>query len=230
MEKLEGREEVEERVEEMDEKEKEEMVGEEMEKVENLFNNIEIETMMNDYTDVQFHMHLFSGSDELLLTKIDAVFDNSVYDPELIATNQYTTLELHSIGGALAVLPISYLFSFFAGELPRAYQDMITNRIDGPFGDGFYPLVLALAVSLLFALRPYFQHKLVYHADSFFFFTFNTFCYYFIMMAFIIFIDTEDNVPTTHGLAILISAFSYFLFYYGKTRAKRVRIVSGLLC
>ena len=39
------------------------------------FENLEVEAMIDDYDHVQFNMHLFTGKNEIFLSKLDSIFD-----------------------------------------------------------------------------------------------------------------------------------------------------------
>mmetsp|Transcript_26443 Transcript_26443/g.23393 ORF Transcript_26443/g.23393 Transcript_26443/m.23393 type:complete len:132 (-) Transcript_26443:1317-1712(-) len=74
--------------------------------------NYELETLISDYEQLAFHMHLFSGMDDLTLSKIDYVMDNPTYDSDLIGITEQCTFELYGIGGALSLFPLSCFAAF----------------------------------------------------------------------------------------------------------------------
>lgn len=126
--------------------------------------------MLQDYEDVHFHMHFFTGADDLSLSKIDSVMDNTIYDMEYVGINLETTLELHAVAGSLALFPISCFCSYFNYEVPEAYEKLVGKEIDGPFGDGYIPFIIAMIFSVLYGCRPFFLNNMVYrHTFDFYF-------------------------------------------------------------
>ena len=63
-------------------------------------------------------MHLFAGSDDVALSKMDSVFDSIVYDNETVGIDLKTTIELHLFGGALALAPLTCICALLNGEIP----------------------------------------------------------------------------------------------------------------
>ncbi|CDW87345.1 UNKNOWN [Stylonychia lemnae] len=130
-------------------------------KIENdFFENLELEAMIDHYDHVQLHMHLFNGKDDIVLSKLDSIFDQAIYDDQMVGTCDYTTYELHSVSGALGAFPLTLLGSFLAGEMPEAYHDLLNGKIVGPMGESYGPVAVVSVFSILFALRPYFLHKI----------------------------------------------------------------------
>lgn len=169
--------------------------------------------MLNDYREIPKYAHLFTGKDDLTLTKLDQIFDLPIYDSCLIATSESTTYELHAIGGAMIVCPLSLLCSFWRGELPYAYEALIGGvqiggSVTGPFGNGFTALIVTLFFSVMFALRPYFLHKLVFYTNSFVYFSVDMMCFYFILVLSVVFVDLNTTIPVTRAIAVLLSAFA----------------------
>lgn len=56
-----------------------------------------LEELVEDYVESNRNAHLFSGHDDLLLTKYDSIFDSMVYDTEYFTTDIPATVELYSI-------------------------------------------------------------------------------------------------------------------------------------
>ena len=177
------------------------------------FENLELEAMIDDYEYVQFHMHLFTGFNDIFLSKLDSIFDMCIYDDLMVGFDEYSTYEINSVGGALGAFPITLICSFFSGEMPHAYNDLLHGQIIGPMGENYAPLAAVSVFSLLFALRPYFLHKLVFNTSPFHYFLENLLCYFIVLIISIIFIEISGNLSSTKSIALLISAFSYFLFY-----------------
>ena len=90
--------------------------------------------MLQDYEEIAFFMHFFTGKGDLMLSKIDSVMDNTIYDMDLIGIDLSSTYEMHAIAGALMLFPISCFCSYFNGEVPAAYEALVDQKIDGPFG------------------------------------------------------------------------------------------------
>jgi len=40
--------------------------------------------LFEDFKDIGFHLHFWKGWDELILTKMDSIFDSEHYDNELV--------------------------------------------------------------------------------------------------------------------------------------------------
>jgi len=191
-------------------------------------NNIELETMLNDYDEVAFHMHLFSGEDDIILTKIDNIIDNACYDIDLIGISDESTFELHAIGGSLSLFPIAYLCSFFNNEVPQAFDLLVSNNTNAVFG-GYAPIIVCAVFSLLFALRPYFLHKLVFTSTHEFYFSLKAFAHLFVLVFSIIFVDIQALVPSTQGAGLMITAFAYGVFYYGiNSQIKSMESISNM--
>ena len=193
----------------------------------------ELEAMLNDYNEAHKYIHLFTGSDELYLTKIDQIFELPIYDIELVGIDEATSYELHAIGGGLIVCPLAALCSFWKGELPVAYEALVSGllgtNIVGPFGSGLTGILVTAIFALLFALRPYFLHKLVYYTSPFVYFSVNMFCYYLILVLSIIFIDLTTVIPVTRGIALLLGAFGDFVYYSGAQSYQRnLEILSAM--
>lgn len=186
------------------------------------FENLELEAMLDDYDHVPFHMHLFRGMDDIILSKLDSVFDQIIYDDELIGIDEYSTYEIHSVGTALGAFPFALMVSFFSGEMPAAYDALINDEIVGPLGESYGPLAVVSAFSILFALRPYFLHKLVFNTSPFYYYMVNMLCYFFVLSVSVIFVEIEGNISSTKNIALLISAFAYFLFY--NTSVEYIRV------
>jgi len=74
--------------------------------------------MLQDYEEIAFYMHFFSGKDDLILTKIDSVMDNTLYDWELVGIDSDTTLDQNAIAGSLSLFPIACFCSYYNGEVP----------------------------------------------------------------------------------------------------------------
>ena len=72
-------------------------------------------------------MHLFTHKPDIVLSKLDSVFDQMIYDDVLVAVDDYSTYELHSIGGALGAFPIVIIAAFLNGELPEAHAALLGN-------------------------------------------------------------------------------------------------------
>ena len=183
--------------------------------------------MLDDYDHVQFHMHLFTGFDDITLSKLDSVFDQVIYDDVLVGLDDYSTYEMHSIGGALGAFPLTLLVSFFAGEMPSAYNDLLHGEIVGPMGASYGPLAVVSVFSILFALRPYFLHKLIFNTSAFDYFLENLLCYFLVLTVSVIFLQVESNFSSTKNASLLISAFAYFLFYNATVSALRVTPTSS---
>jgi hypothetical protein len=71
-----------------------------------------------DFKDIDFHLHFWRGWDELILTKMDSVFDSEHYDNELVGLYLEQFYELHLIAGALVLFPFACFASYFNSELP----------------------------------------------------------------------------------------------------------------
>ena len=169
--------------------------------------------MIDDYDHLNFHMHLFVGQSDILLSKLDSIYDHVIYDDCLIGVDESSTYELHTIAGALGLFPITFLASFFNSELPQANTDMTNFEINGPFGESLAPLAVIVCFAFLYTLRPYFLHKLVFNTSPFNYFSINMLCYFAVLMTSVIFVEISGNISSTKSVALIISAFAYFLFY-----------------
>ena len=118
--------------------------------------------------------------------------------------------------------PLTLLGSFFYGEMPQAYNDILHGEIIGPMGESYGPVAVVSAFSLLFALRPYFLHKLVFSTSPFHYFLENLICYFVVLIVSVIFVDISGNISSTKNIALLISAFAYFVFYNATVTLIRV--------
>jgi hypothetical protein len=167
-------------------------------------------------------MHLFTGRDDIFLSKLDSIFDLIIYDDCLLGLDQYSTYELHGLAGVLGSFPIIFIVSFCMGELPSAYSNMVNNTINGPFGETYGPITVISVFSILFALRPFFIHKLVFNTSPFYYFSVNMLCYFFVLMVSVLFVEISANISTTKDIALIASAFSYFLFYNASVSLIRV--------
>ena len=112
--------------------------------------------------------------------------------------------------------------SFFFGEMPHAYNDLLHGKIVGPMGGSYGPLAVVCVFSLLFAIRPYFLHKLVFNTSPFNYFFVNLLCYFIVLTLSVIFVEVKESMSSTKNIAVLISAFSYFLFYNATVTLIRV--------
>eukprot|EP00347_Sterkiella_histriomuscorum_P017301 403349913 len=176
------------------------------------FENLELEAIIDDYDHVQLHMHLFEGTDDVLLSKLDSVFDQVIYDDQVVGIDDYSTYELHSVGGALGAFPLTLLGSFLAGEMPQAYYDLLNGKIVGPMGESYGPVAVVSIFSILFALRPYFLHKLVFNTSPQDYFVESLLsCYLFLVIS-VTFVDTQGEINQIKNAALFITAFAYFLF------------------
>jgi len=191
------------------------------------FENFELEAMIDDYEHVHQNMHLFPGKSDILLSKLDSVFDQAIYDDQLIAVDEYSTYELHAFGAGLGGLPIVLLAALLNGEVPEAYGALLNNEIVGPLGESYGPIAVVSAFSLLFCLRPYFLHKLVFNSSPFTYFSENMICYFFVLLVSVIFVEIEGAISSTKNAALLTSAFAYFLFYHACVEQIKVRIELG---
>ena len=156
---------------------------------------------------------MFNGYSDILLSKLDSIYDLIIYDDSLLGVSESSTYELHSIAGALGAFPITFLASYFNGEMPSAYYNITNFSLNGPFGASYVPIVVICIFSIIFTLRPYFLHKLVFNSSPFNYFSINMLCYFFVLMVSVIFVEISGNISSTKSVALIISAFSYFLFY-----------------
>jgi len=177
--------------------------------------NFELETFLNDYNDVKFHMHLFSGFDDITLSKIDYIMDNPTYDTDLIGISEECTFELYGIGGALSLFPIACFFSLMNEEIPGAFDALVRNEVIGPFGQGTTGFIVLSVFSLLFALRPYFIHKMIFTTTHGYYFSLNMMSHFFVLVYSIIFVDVLNLVPSTQGAGLMFTALAYGVFFVG---------------
>ncbi len=132
---------------------------------------------------------------------------------------------MHSIGGALGAFPLTLLVSFFYGEMPDAYNSLMHGQIVGPMGESYGPLAVVSVFSLLFAMKPYFLHKLIFNTSAFDYFIENIVCYFLVLVVSVIFVEIKSDMSSTKNASLLISAFAYFLFYNASINAVRVSIL-----
>ncbi len=83
----------------------------------------------------------------------------------------------------------------------------------GPFGKSFSGLTVVGAFAFLYAIRPYFLHKLIFNNSPFIYFMENMVCFFTVLLVSVIFVEIEGNISSTKNAALLISSFAYFLFY-----------------
>jgi hypothetical protein len=97
--------------------------------------------------------------------------------------------------------------------MPKAYSNMVSNKINGPFGESYGPITVISVFSIIFALRPLFLHKLVFNTSPFYYFSVNMLCYFVVLMVSVLFVEiTTSSNSTTKDIALITSAFAYFLF------------------
>lgn len=73
-----------------------------------------LEEFLHDYKDVKLNAHIFHNQDDLLLTKLDSVFDSMVYDGELFNIDKEKNIELYAFSHILMT----------AGSLFAAYFNL----------------------------------------------------------------------------------------------------------
>jgi len=52
--------------------------------------------------------------------------DNTIYDFDMIGIDMGNSIELHAITGALGLFIISCFASYFAKEVPQAYEELLS--------------------------------------------------------------------------------------------------------
>ena len=117
------------------------------------------------------------------------------------------------MGSALGTFPLILFFSFFFGEEPNAYNALFNNEFQGPFGESYGPILIVCLFSLIYCLRPYFLNKLIFETSPFYYFSMNMICTFFILMCSVIFVEIQGNMSSTKNIALLTSAFAYFVYY-----------------
>ncbi len=147
----------------------------------------------------------------------------------MVGLDNYSTYEMHSIGVSLGAFPIIILFSFFYGEMPHAYNDLLQNNFPGFKEDSYAPIAVVLSFALLYTLRPYFLHKHIFNNSPFQYFFDNLVCYFIVLSMSILFVEATGDVSSTKIIALLISAFSYFLFYnVSVTQVRNLELESSI--
>lgn len=175
--------------------------------------NGELETMLVDYEELPFFLHFFSGMEEIRLSKIDDIIDNPLYDNEIVGYTWETSFELYGIAGGIALFPVSCLCSFFTGEVPEAYEQMVGSRIDGPFGDGYFPLIVACFFSILFAVRGPSLCKFLFAINRSLYYSLHIFTHFFVLFYSVIFVDQSATLHATFAPGVMCVVVSYMVFY-----------------
>lgn len=92
-------------------------------------------------------------------------------------------------------------------------------------GESYGPLAVVSVFSLLFAMKPYFLHKLIFNTSAFDYFIENIVCYFLVLVVSVIFVEVKSDMSSTKNASLLISAFAYFLFYNASINLLRVTLV-----
>ena len=100
----------------------------------------EIQEILKDYKFQQLHEHLFDGSDDIWLSKLDHIFDSSYLDREMFGKEMPSHFVLMSIVGGMFALPLYVIINYVYGDSLTSFMG-IMNAARSSSSFNFYAVM-----------------------------------------------------------------------------------------
>ncbi|CDW82444.1 UNKNOWN [Stylonychia lemnae] len=120
----------------------------------------EMQEIIKDYKFYELHEHLFDGQDDILLSKLDEIFDSTSLDCELFGTEVPSHFNLMTVVGGFLSVPLFIIMHLLSGGDPFSFmliRETDQDKIDFyqyMFNNRWETIVILITISILYTLKP----------------------------------------------------------------------------
>lgn len=181
-----------------------------------------LEIFLLDYKDVKLNSHMFHDKDDLVLTKLDSVFDSMAYDNEFFSIDFTRNIEIYTINCIFTV--VMCMFSaFFNDEFYRQYYQQFEDQQkfhQNTKMDHKYHYIFFLVSGVFVLLKPLVIARMVLLKKKGVYFMLKLVSDYIVLMVVSIFTEVQPIYRTNQLIALGMVAFASYLNYAGENHKK----------
>lgn len=166
-----------------------------------------LETFLQDYRDIKINEHLFSDMEDLLLTKLDNVFDSMIYDSELFNFDFLRNLEIYAFS-QLMLLFVSVFCAFFNNEIYNNVYvfDENRNAVKPSVWDELFFVAFILS-SFMAILKSASLSSMVQNHSKGTYFSLKIVVDLLVVLIISSFTEPQSSIPSTQIIAFLLVSF-----------------------
>ncbi|KAL4446124.1 hypothetical protein ABPG74_021663 [Tetrahymena malaccensis] len=181
-----------------------------------------LEEFLKDYLEMKFNAHYFHDKDDMLLTKIDSIFDSMIYDNENFNIDIQKTVELYSIYN-LFLLILSFFASYFNLEFYYAiYQnyELSMTQVKPYFVDQDNLYIMFIVAALFQLVKPFFFNRILQNHTQGVYFFIKLLTEFLIIIFASTFTNQTPSIATNTLISIFLLFFANYANYSGVNHKK----------